>query len=69
MFGEKVIQFGIFCLGCPQKTSNVSISGEDQLIKHACVEFCDTRHHKGPGGCNFAIMSYFFDGSYPDDIW
>ena len=64
-FLDKVIQFRILCLGCPWKTSLflVRIWSTDQACK-----ILWHRHHKDLGGCNFAIISYFFDVSYQDDM-
>ena len=46
---------------------HIFISGEDQVWSSMCGILWH-RHHKGLSGCNFAIMSYFFDGSYPDGM-
>ena len=42
VFWDKVIQFKILCLGCPQKTSNISLFLVRIKSDQACVEFCDT---------------------------
>ena len=42
VFWDKVIRFKILCLGCAQKTSNISLHLVRIKCDQACVEFCDT---------------------------